>query len=74
MPVLTDKQRRDRDIYVYVMARIEEKVNGVQKYRYSAVMEMASKKFYLSSTRIAEIVREYVPEPDDPQQLTMELD
>lgn len=67
---LSNKERRDRDIYNYVTAKLEEKVGNEQKYRYQAVLAMAESKFYLSPDTIADIVRSYVPPAPDPNQLT----
>jgi len=64
MPQLNNKHRRNRDIYEFVTARVNEKIGGRQKYTYGAVLAMAERKFYLSQDRIADIVREYVPDPD----------
>ncbi|HMQ77155.1 MAG TPA: hypothetical protein PKE21_13640 [Flavobacteriales bacterium] len=64
MPVRNHQERRDRDIYQFVMERMEERVNGVHKYRYAAVLEMASTKFYLSSQYIAKLVSRYKAQAD----------
>lgn len=64
MPQLNNKARRNRDIYEFVTERANEKIGGRQKYTYGAVLAMAERKFYLSQDRIADIVREYVPDPD----------
>jgi hypothetical protein len=67
---LTNKERRDRDIYNYVTSKLEEKVGTEQKYRYGAVLAMAEARFYLSSDTIADIVRTYEPPAADPNQLS----
>lgn len=68
---LSDKQRRDRDLYNFVTSRTNEKVGGKQKYTYQAVLAMAREKFYLAPDTIADIVRAYEPPPDDPAQLNL---
>lgn len=68
---LTNKQRRDRDIHDYVVARLNEKIHGKQKYTYQAVLAMAEQKFYLAPDTIADIVRDYVPPAENPAQLNL---
>ena len=75
---LTNKQRRDRDIYNFVTAKLNEKISGKTKYTYQAVLAMAEQKFYLAPDTIADIMRTYEPPyeppyPDDPAQLALEL-
>jgi hypothetical protein len=70
---LTNRQRRDRDIYNFVISKTNEKLHGKQKYTYGAVIAMAEQKFYLAEATIMDIVRDYKPPPPDPQQLSMEL-
>lgn len=60
----SNKQRRDRDIYEFVTKRLNESVGGKQKYTFGAVFAMAEKKFYLSQATIADIYRNYTPDPD----------
>ncbi|MEO8589441.1 MAG: hypothetical protein ABI432_08745, partial [Flavobacteriales bacterium] len=71
MPVLTDQDRKYRDIYYFVLARLQQKVGDEQKFRYAAILEMARSRFYLSSKSIAEIVRNFVPEEPDLAQLDL---
>lgn len=67
---LTNKQRRDRDIYRFCTAKLQEKVGLKQKYTYQAVLAMAEHKFYLAPDTIADILRAYepIPETGDPGQ------
>lgn len=60
----SNKHRRNTDIYNFVTKRLNEKVGMRQKYTFGAVMAMAEQKFYLAQDTIADIYREYVPDPD----------
>lgn len=70
---LTHKERRDRDIYEFVMALQNKKLNGQHVYKFGYIMERASEKFYLTPDTIAGIVRDYEPPVDDPTQLDFPL-
>lgn len=68
---LSNKERRDRDIYEFVNAKMNERVGDQAKYRYQAILAMAEQKFYLSPDTIADIVRDYQPPTSpDPNQMT----
>lgn len=71
MPVLTHKERRNKDIYEFVTAMVAKEYNGKAMYRYQYILEKASMKFYLEPDHIAHIVRNYEPPPSDPNQLTI---
>lgn len=60
----TNKQRRNRDIHEFVSRKLSEKIGGRDKYTYGAVMAMAEQKFYLAQDTIADIYRNYTPDPD----------
>lgn len=68
---LTHKERRDRDIYEFVAAMFDKKLNGKTMYTYGYVMERAGHKFYLSPDTISDIVRAYEPPVDNPNQIEM---
>lgn len=70
---LGNKGRRNRDIYNYVTHMCSLKQGTRDLYNYGAVLEMAEVLFYLSPDTIADIMREYVPPPDDPDQLKLSL-
>ncbi len=46
---------------------------GVQLYRHEAILQILSKKFYLSPRTIEGIVSEGKREPEDPSQLSLKL-
>lgn len=66
---LTDRQRRNKDIYDFVTGLMNEKVGGKHLYQYGAVLRMAQQEFYLSPDTIADLVRDYEPVDPDPNQL-----
>ena len=71
MPVLNDQERRDRDIYHFVLSRLNQKVGDQQKFRFQAILEMARDRFYLAPETIAKIFREYEDTTPDQAQLNM---
>ncbi|HRF80140.1 MAG TPA: hypothetical protein PL070_08635 [Flavobacteriales bacterium] len=71
MPVLTHKERRNKDIYEFVTGMVAKEFNGKAMYRYQYVLEKASMKFYLEPDHIANIVRSYVPPAPDPDQMDL---
>lgn len=70
---LTNKQRRDRDIFKFCSAKMNEKIGQKTKYTYQAVLAMAEQKFYLAPDTIADILRAYepIPETGDPGQTNL---
>lgn len=68
MPALNEEDRRNKDIYEFIMQRLNQKVGAVQKFRWPAILEMARERFYLSPDHIARIFNQYEP---DPAQLNM---
>lgn len=62
------KNERDQRIREKYKELSEKKIKDVQLYRHEAILEMLSRKFYLSKSWIERIVSGNTGTPDDPNQ------
>jgi hypothetical protein len=54
----TLKTERDQQLYSTYLKLKREKILGVQKYRYEAILRLVGKKFYLAPMTVKEIILE----------------